>query len=414
MLRALRFLAESGDTMAQLDATSAMERVPRPGEGECATLRDQHPLPFDHIVAFREHDHVYFVGGLRTSGSMTAFVKSPFEEFDEERTITRILACRRWACDEEYPYYQWPREEIAEYWEWNRDTAALAGTLLHETIEYWYNGAREPQDFPHPEVITEDAVAWGYFLDYQREVVEARGWTPLRTEPRVYCPRADLCGSVDMLYLRNAPGDGPNDVILVDWKRSKNLFGEPYRNAGWGMPPCTDLPNCSLSVYRNQLNGYRWVIERYTDLVIHEMHIVVFHPNEETYRMYAVDDRQACIATMIETRRAALVYDALTLLAAYAHELGAPDAGALDLLVTDDNAVFVAVRDTLFECSGGAMRALDALHAFIARLERERRADVRITFGMLHRMAQEQDAPGALFTDPAARLMFDGAKRQCV
>lgn len=306
-------------------------------------------------------NHKYFVDGRLMDGSMTGFVHHQFSEFDSQQTARRIASSDRILYDKAYKYYRvgaellreaWPEisavydeqqaaaetaaagakllsddpecylsnrqpgdaaydffrsayEEIAYeaillQWKEIADEAALLGTLMHESIEMFYN------DMYEPELDRFCTPAFERFIRFHNEWVKPRGLVPFRTELCMFDESAELCGMIDALFQLRANAGDPFrrwDVVLVDWKRSKEIKCSAYDRDDVGREPLQHLPNCNLSHYKCQLNGYKWVLEHNTRYRVTSMHIAVFHPNNESYEVYDVPDLQREIGICIDNRR---------------------------------------------------------------------------------------------------------------
>ncbi len=98
-----------------------------------------------------------------------------------------------------------------------------------------------------------------------------------RTEWEIFGDDEQLAGSVDM-----AAVNGQGELVLFDWKRSKNLRNK-YSNRFQRMrPPLDCMEDCQGLQYRLQLNCYRFLIEKYYGFAVAGMRVVCTHPENES------------------------------------------------------------------------------------------------------------------------------------
>ena len=72
------------------------------------------------------------------------------------------------------------------------------------------------------------------FLNYHAEWPTFRKWRPFRTELRVFDRALEIPGSVDMLYWSPRSTKENPLLILVDWKRSKEIKMKSFYNRANG------------------------------------------------------------------------------------------------------------------------------------------------------------------------------------
>ena len=298
----------------------------RVNEQHVTLLARRHPVaPFDDAVRFDEPTHRYTVDSMVHRNSMTSFVHAFFEEFNERVSIARITGSLRRAVDPSYRYFMKDAWEIAEEWRVNRTDASFRGTCMHAAIEYAYNGLQhELFADDTPQLAAELGVEYAMFRRFHAEhIVAERRLRPFRTELRVCDPSYELAGSVDMLYREARDGASPFELHMYDWKRSKQLRYEAFGTNDMGRGPVHALPNCNVSHYYLQLNGYRYLIERNTPYRVRSMYLAVFHPTHATlesrreraardgvpldgvppYLLVRVPDMQREVRAMCELRR---------------------------------------------------------------------------------------------------------------
>lgn len=242
-------------------------------------LAATNPHPRDNCIRFDELPHIYYVNSVKVDTSVTSFVHKYFPHFDAKRIAKMCVAKGK---RETTKYTNMTYEEILDQWEENRIQSTTAGTLLHKTIEDFYNGVEVSNDTPE----------FGYFMNFnstfKNELI------PYRTEWEVFHEELDLAGSIDMVYR-----DNDNNFMIYDWKRSKEI----KKNSNeYGYPPLDHLPNCNFWHYSLQLNVYKYILESKYDMNIKEMYLVVLHPDEFNYRRIQVPNLQEEVNSMVNAR----------------------------------------------------------------------------------------------------------------
>lgn len=229
--------------------------------------------------------HVYRVEG-ETPTSVTSFIHRYFEPFSPDRIVARYYD--RWQQDKTHRYYGMTKEEIKRTWKDNGQEASSLGTTMHAQIEMFFND--ELPDTPKtPEF--EQFLSW--WRDFQHHYPT---WRPYRTEWLVYDEKRRLAGCIDMVFYNTK---SPNDCMLVDWKRSKDVsmtsFGGKKAHA-----PIDDLDDCNGTKYSLQLNTYRYILEQAYGKRIRSMRLAVFHPNQSTYLDIPIRDMSSSVTSMLK------------------------------------------------------------------------------------------------------------------
>ena len=252
--------------------------------------------PRDADIQFSEKGHVYHVRGDLNYTSCTAFVRSFFNKFDADSAIANMRQGRNWRNS---PYHGMADDDIKAQWAASGAEASRLGKRLHACIEHFYNGWPLPSDDtdatpgPPDEFIR-------LFSGYHTFVsTEPRNWKPFRSEWCIYDEESKLAGTVDMLY--QVDEADPSKLVIVDWKRSKEIKRTAYNQVGKG--PLSMVPDCNFYHYSLQLNLYRWILEKQYGKSIVGMYLVVVHPNQGTYIEEVVPEtKDYLIAEMLAAR----------------------------------------------------------------------------------------------------------------
>jgi len=254
-------------------------------------VKNAHPR--DALISFEEETHTYTIKGEKEGWiSCTGFIHGFFEEFNADVVISKMMASSKWP---ENKYYGKTVEEIKKIWDDNRDEASGAGTRMHLDIEH-YNNAEPVGNLEGDDWKPQEGAEWSYFLEYERKHRIRRGFVPYRTEWLVFKEDIKLAGSIDMVYKKP---DGT--FAIYDWKRAKEMKYENKFQSG--LPPLDHLPDTNYWHYSLQLNVYRRMIEELYGCVVSEMALVVLHPNNDTYKVIALNRMDDEVTAMFETRR---------------------------------------------------------------------------------------------------------------
>lgn len=232
-------------------------------------LKDRNRLERDDDITMNVEEHVYTVKGKKYKGSVSTFLKEFFEKFNSKDAISAILKSKK-INDPSYEYYGMNEEDIIQHWENGRNL----GTELHAQIEDYFNTMKIDRSNRNL-----DYRFFKNFLDDHFDL------TPFRSELMIYHERLKLVGSVDMLFIK------PNGhFICMDWKRSKRIDMTSFGNKCSNFQGLEHIPDCNFYHYSFQLNIYKYILETEYGMIIDEMYMVVFHPNNSNYVKHQISN----------------------------------------------------------------------------------------------------------------------------
>ena len=242
------------------------------------------PHPRDERIRFVESSHTYFIDGSKEGYiSTTTLVHNLFEKFDADKVIKKMMRSKKW---ESSPYFGMEPDQIKDSWEENRDSAAKAGTLMHENIENFYNKVSHETESKEFELFS------NYLNDHKE-------YEPYRTEWCIFDERSKVCGSVDMVY---KDPDNPGFHIIADWKRSKAIKKDNAWQSGSDRFT-SHLPDCNFIHYSIQLGIYKYILQKYYDIKISETFIVVLHPSQDNYEKINTKDVDTEVESIMNRRK---------------------------------------------------------------------------------------------------------------
>jgi hypothetical protein len=195
----------------------------------------------DSCIQFKEVGHVYTIRGHTNYISITTFVKSLFEEFDADLTITKILGSKSMN-NPEYKYYGMTYSQISDMWGTTGKDASSKGTALHLYIENFYNGICAIQDSPEVK-------------QFHKFVVDFAHLKPYRTEWMIFYEKYKLCGTIDMVFENSETGS----LEIYDWKRVREINYDAYQNKTSII--IDNILDTNYWHYAVQLNMYRRMLQ---------------------------------------------------------------------------------------------------------------------------------------------------------
>ena len=254
----------------------------------------------DEHIAFDEPTHKYYVNGSCEGNiSCTGFIHEFFGHFDGKAILTKMRRNpTKWA---QSKYFGKTDEEIMKEWSDSGKAASEAGTAMHLAIEQFLHGSPEQIN---PEILT--TPEWRYFLKFWEDC--GPDLEPYRSEWEVFTDsltpngerKIKLCGSIDMVFRRKSDGK----FVIYDWKRSKEIKSDnPF---GSGLAPLEHLPDTNYWHYTMQLNVYKWILEKYYNVEVGDLYIVILHPDNTSYRRMRLNIMEDEVEDMIECRRKAV------------------------------------------------------------------------------------------------------------
>jgi len=217
---------------------------------------------------------------LNIMTSVTKIIHKMFEPFDADIVIDRMMKnTKKWENQNENKYYGMNKEEIKLQWKNIRESASVAGTLMHKSIEDYYN------DNPYNDSTDE----FKLFKEYEIDFVIKNNLSVFRTEWLIYDLELKLTGSVDILYeYINDPIKLNNDpfkkkhLYLCDWKRSKEIKKSNIYQSGI-VEATKNCYDCNFVQYSLQLSIYKYILEKNYNVIIDKMFLIVLHPNQKHY-----------------------------------------------------------------------------------------------------------------------------------
>lgn len=249
------------------------------------SIRNSHVR--DANISFVDETHSYYLDkNWKFPLSCTGFCHRWFGHFDADGVIKKMMRSKNWTNNK---YYGMTPSAIKKEWDKNRDNAAALGTLMHNSIEDFYNleNDKERESYKWDERIKAESNLFMSFYNDHKHL------KPFRTEMIVWSIEEELAGSIDMLFINEETGE----LSIFDWKRSKEIKFENQYQKGFG--PCSKFDDCNYYHYSLQLNFYKYLLETYYGFKVKDMHLGVFHPVNDNYMKIKINDYQKEIKEML-------------------------------------------------------------------------------------------------------------------
>ena len=182
--------------------------------------------------------------------SVTTFIEQFFEGFDAQKVAKKLI--------NKYPKYAGRTVEslIAD---WN--AAADHGTKVHHEIEQWIKDGIDPID-----IKAINGKDW--LNDYK-----LKSDIDILSEVIVYSTELSIAGTVDILAKDNSTGL----YEIIDWKTSKKIEMVSYGQKMGTHEITKNIMDCNFYHYSLQLSLYRYILETYYGLKIHNQLIAQLH-----------------------------------------------------------------------------------------------------------------------------------------
>ena len=254
---------------------------------------------FDRIT-FEEDTHRYLIDGEYSNSPSVTRLLHQFKKPFELETIARCVARREGV----------PVDVIKQEWALNNLYSTTIGSMLHKYIEGTYIDEHLEFKLPFGALGVEEKekikknfpVLVKQFKEYFKD---SKHLKCLKSEIIVGdVDDTRICGTSDMLALNKKTGE----LEIIDFKTNKKM--ESKGKYGNLLYPFDDMPACELAEYTIQLNTYKYVVEKMTDLKIGQLKLVWFNVNNPSYKEFKLDHIQKQIEEMFDRFKAKSLFEA--------------------------------------------------------------------------------------------------------
>ncbi len=254
-----------------------------------AGFRDAGRYPLDLEIDFEPEEHIYTCYGHRQLVSVSAIIGHFFERFD---ALSQAIA--------QWERYRKPVEESLDNWDRIGRLASEVGTFLHEQTENYFQRGYFEDEYVLRFGDKEERISIGrekqqflnFIRDYQIE--------PYRQEWPIFDSELNIAGTIDLICRND-----DDTFTIYDWKRSAkvvNGIGNPIIEGYRGKKSHNglELPDTPYFHYCVQQNLYRYMLQRYYGVQVHDMNLVVLHPDYPDYFVVPIPAMDDVVSRILE------------------------------------------------------------------------------------------------------------------
>ena len=244
-------------------------------------------------ITYFDEPHKYFVNG-KPFVSVTTLLHQYSDSFDEEYWLNRK--------SEELNI---PKYQIKRAWNFINVKGTMKGSLIHDYAENRL--LNKVFRYPESDIIDEfgfDPVSVEYDITKKHadSFIKASKdkLIPVKTELVVYDEESLIAGMADLLYYNVRE----NEYQIWDWKTNKKFTKKTdYYLKGL----FNALDNSDLEVYSLQLETYKYIIEKNTNIKLGKSYLVWLSHNNDDFEIIPTKDRRVYVDQMFNKRIADLV-----------------------------------------------------------------------------------------------------------
>lgn len=236
---------------------------------------------------FYPEDHHYEFKGKRIGISVTTLIGDYCNKFNAEEIAEKVAVKENRSV-----------QEILDEWKYKNQFARNKGTNGHNFAQSLWNGELYHEiefDLSEGFKMANNAIynqAKNFYNDFSSKLEH------LADEFVVGSEEYDIASAIDHLFINKLTGR----LVLIDYKTNSDIHkSEKY--AKNMKIPLNNLKDFTLNHYYIQLSIYKFLIEKYTGLVIDEMFIVWFSENNENYEIIEIPYLKDEVIKILENRR---------------------------------------------------------------------------------------------------------------
>jgi ATP-dependent exoDNAse (exonuclease V) beta subunit len=239
-------------------------------------------------IKYYDEPHIYIIDGQQlTSG--TAFVGEFKEKFDSQGQAIKSAKKKGVSV-----------EEMLAEWEFKGDFSRTKGTLLHNYAENHWQNKVLPLDY----TIYDERFGEGLMKERLEECIRMfeefylkaqKNLIPIAMELVIGDAELGVGGMVDCLFWN----DKYKEYQIWDYKTNKEIAEYSKYKKRMKMP-INFLHDCELEAYSIQLNLYKYIIQKNTDIKIGKCFLVHIHEEQEQYNIIECKEYQEIIQLLFD------------------------------------------------------------------------------------------------------------------
>lgn len=185
-----------------------------------------------------------------------------------------------------------------ELWSYKNKFACNKGSTCHEYAQSRWSGEKwELIEFDKSNLYIQSVEKIKKQADNFRKDYEDR-LEHLFDEYVIGSEEYDIASAIDHLFINKATGG----LVLVDYKTNSDIH-KSERFAKNMKVPLHKTKDFTLNHYYIQLSIYKYIVEKYTNLVIEDMFIVYLSENIENYEIIEIPYKKEDVIKILENRR---------------------------------------------------------------------------------------------------------------
>lgn len=239
-------------------------------------------------VKFFDEPHEYYVNKDKLI-SVTTILHDYVEPFDEGYWL-----------DVKSKEFNLPTYKIKRCWEFLNKKGTLKGSIIHDYIENLF--LNKVFRYPEEEIINtfgfdpikkEYEITKNHVHNFYNDSFDKL--IPIKPELVVFDKDSLIGGMVDMLFYNIKK----QEFQIWDWKTNKSFsYSENRKMKG----ELFMLDDCDLEMYSLQLQLYKYIIEKYTNIKLGNSYLVWFSHNNYNYEVIETKDRSYFINQIVDKR----------------------------------------------------------------------------------------------------------------
>jgi hypothetical protein len=244
---------------------------------------------FNEVTYFDE-PHKYFVDGKELI-SVTTLIHKYQEDFDEPY----------WS-NFKANEYQMEQRIVQRMWTFINNKGTTKGSIIHDYAENLFLNKKfeYPRDmilkkFGFDPVLKEYEITKKHVDNFYKDSFGKL--IPIKTELVMFDRESMVAGMADMLFYNVKA----KEFQIWDWKTNKKFSHNSERGDLLKGKLCM-LEDCDMEIYSLQLQMYKYIIEKNTNIKLGKSYIVWFSHNNENYEVMETKDRSYYVNAMIEER----------------------------------------------------------------------------------------------------------------
>ena len=240
-------------------------------------------------ITFYDEPHKYFIGGKELI-SVTTLIHKYQEDFDEDY----------WS-DYKSNEFNVTQNQVLRAWKFINKKGTIKGSAIHDYAENIFQN--KEFEYPLQTIINEfgfDPV-WPEYQTTKKHVdkfyKDVQGkLIPIRTEFVVFDKKSLVGGMMDIIFYNVKA----QEFQIWDWKTNKKFSRENKGRHLLG--ELCMIEDSDLEVYSLQLEMYKQIIQRNTNIKLGKSYIVWFSHNNESYEVIETKDRKYYINLIFDKR----------------------------------------------------------------------------------------------------------------